>query len=181
MIFWRVTKLLDRLPICFLLFDFSLWKRCQMAKALRCSLHAGVRRAGSNPVLHRKRCGHRCQAQNYFCKLKLKLLLEHSRFISFFLMKHVFIQKTQVWARYFKLFNRVQLTQDEKAHFIKGNELNLTRVELFSFLFFKRAENLLLKSSLTIKLQGLKTRLKVHKQMEIKWTHVPFRWAKESS
>ena len=37
-----------------------------------------------------------------------------------------------------KLFHRVQSTQDEKARFIKGNELKLTLVELFSFLFFKR-------------------------------------------
>ena len=53
-------------------------------------------------------------------------------------MKHIFIQITQVWPHYFKLFNRVQSTQDEKARFIKGNELKWTQGELFSFLFFKR-------------------------------------------
>ena len=53
-------------------------------------------------------------------------------------MKLGFIQITQVWAHYFKLFNRVQSTQDEKARFIKGNQLKLTQVEIFSFLFFKR-------------------------------------------
>ena len=50
----------------------------------------------------------------------------------------MFIQITQVWVHYFKLFNRVQSTQDEKARFIKGNELKLTQIELFSFFFFKR-------------------------------------------
>ena len=50
----------------------------------------------------------------------------------------MFIQITQVWVHYFKSFNRVQSSQDEKARFIKGNELKLTQVELFSFLFFKR-------------------------------------------
>ena len=30
------------------------------------------------------RCGHGCQAQKFYCKFKLKLCLEHSRFISFF-------------------------------------------------------------------------------------------------
>ena len=49
----------------------------------------------------------------------------------------MFIQITRVWAYYFKFFNWVQSTQDEKARFIKGNELKLTQVELFSFLFFK--------------------------------------------
>ena len=39
---------------------------------------------------------------------------------------------------YFKSFSRVKSTQDEKARFIKGNELKLTQVELLSFLFFKR-------------------------------------------
>ena len=43
---------------------------------------------------------------------------------------------------YFKSFNRVQSTQDEKARFIKGNELKLTQVELFSFLV--REYNLIL-------------------------------------
>ena len=46
-------------------------------------------------------------------------------------MKHVFIQITQVRAHYFKLFNQVKSTQDEKERFIKGNELKLTQVELF--------------------------------------------------
>ena len=45
--------------------------------------------------------------------------------VFFFFKKYVFIQKTQIWAHYFKLFNRVQTTEDEKAHFIKGNELKL--------------------------------------------------------
>ena len=49
----------------------------------------------------------------------------------------MFIQITQISAHYFKLFNRVQSTQDEKARFIKGNELKLTQVELFSFLFLR--------------------------------------------
>ena len=39
------------------------------------------------------------------------------------------------------MFNRVQSTQDEKARFIKGNELKLTQVELFSFLFLKRVRS----------------------------------------
>ena len=52
MTFWRVTKLLHRLSTCFLLFDFLLRKRGRIAKVLRCSLVAWVRRAGSNPVLH---------------------------------------------------------------------------------------------------------------------------------
>ena len=50
-------------------------------------------------------------------------------------MKRVLIQITQVRARYFKLFNRVQSTQDEKARFIKGNELKL---RYFHSFFFKR-------------------------------------------
>ena len=33
---------------------FLLWKCGRMAKALRCSLVTGVRRADSNPVLHRR-------------------------------------------------------------------------------------------------------------------------------
>ena len=52
-------------------------------------------------------------------------------------MKFVFIQITQVSAYYLKLLNRVQSTQDEKARFIKGNELKLSQVELFSFLFLR--------------------------------------------
>ena len=55
-------------------------------------------------------------------------------------MKIVFIQITKVLVLYFKSFYRVQKTQDEKARFIKGNELKLTQVELFSFLFFKREQ-----------------------------------------
>ena len=50
----------------------------------------------------------------------------------------MFIQITQVWAHYFKLFDRVESAQDEKAGFIKINELKLTQVELFSFLLLKR-------------------------------------------
>ena len=43
----------------------------------------------------------------------------------------MFIQMTQVSVHYFKSFNRVQSTQDEKARFIKGDELKLIQVELF--------------------------------------------------
>ena len=57
------------------------------------------------------------------------------------------IRITQVWVHYFKSFNRVQSTQDEKEHFIKGNELKLTHIELFSFLFFKRVLAYMLKHS----------------------------------
>ena len=35
---------------------------------------------------------------------------------------------------YFKSFSLVKSTQDEKACFIKGNELKLTQVELLFFL-----------------------------------------------
>ena len=49
----------------------------------------------------------------------------------------MFIQITQVWAHYFKLFNRVQPIQDEKARFIKGNELKFS---YFHF-FFKRVNS----------------------------------------
>ena len=45
----------------------------------------------------------------------------------FLKIKHVFIQITQVRAHYFKLFNRVKSTQDEKARFIKRIELKLTQ------------------------------------------------------
>ena len=74
------------------------------------------------------------QGQESHCKFKLKLRLEHSRFISFlffFSMKHVFIQITQVSAHYFKLLNLVELTQDEKARFIKGKELKLSYFHSF--------------------------------------------------
>ena len=140
-IFWRVTKLLHRLSTCFLLFDFLLWKRGRMAKTFRCSLAAGVRRAGSNPVLHSRSLWTwmSSKAQKSHCKFKLKLRLKLCRYfiiIIFHLMKLVFIQITQVWIHHFKSFNWVQSTQDEKASFIKGNQLKLTQVELFSFLFF---------------------------------------------
>ena len=66
------------------------------------------------------RCGYGCQAQKSYWKCKLKLRLEPSRFIFFFfLMKHVSIQINRVWAHYFKLFNRVQSIQDEKARLWK--------------------------------------------------------------
>ena len=52
-------------------------------------------------------------------------------------MRFEFFQITPVWMHHFKSFSRVKSTQDEKARFIKGNELKLTQVELFSFLFFK--------------------------------------------
>ena len=40
----------------------------------------------------------------------------------------------------FKSFSRVKPTQDNKVRFIKGIELNLTQVELFSFFIFKSVE-----------------------------------------
>ena len=116
---------------------FLLVKKCgRMAKALRCSLAAGVRRGGSNPVLHLKSLWtwmsstHRSlivkSNWNYASKTLVSLV--------FFLMKHVFIHITQVWAHYFKLFNPVQSTQDEKATFIKENELKLS----YFYSFFLR-------------------------------------------
>ena len=39
------------------------------------------------------------------------------------------------------MLNRVQSTQDEKARLIKGNDLKLAQVGLFSFLFFKESTN----------------------------------------
>ena len=39
---------------------------------------------------------------------------------------------------HFKSFSRVKSTQDQKVHFIKGNELKLTRVELLLFFLFLR-------------------------------------------
>ena len=39
---------------------------------------------------------------------------------------------------FLKFFCREKSTQDEKARFIKGNDLDLTQAELFSFFFFKR-------------------------------------------
>ena len=38
---------------------------------------------------------------------------------------------------HFKSFNQVMSTQNVKMCFIKGNELKLTQVELFLFIFFK--------------------------------------------
>ena len=52
-------------------------------------------------------------------------------------MRFELTQITQIWVHYFKSFNRLQSTQDEKARFIKGNELKLTQVNLFSFLFLR--------------------------------------------
>ena len=46
-----------------------------------------------------------------------------------------FIQVTQGCVHHFKSFSRIQSTQDEKARFIKGNELKLTQLELLSFFF----------------------------------------------
>ena len=96
---------------------------------------------GSNPVTYHRSdcCGHGCQAQKSYWKFKLELRIEYSCYLRFlFLMKLVFFQITQVWVLFFKSFNRVQSTQDEMARFIKENELKLTQVELFSFLFFLR-------------------------------------------
>ena len=52
-------------------------------------------------------------------------------------MRLKFIKITQVWVHYFKTLSRVELTQDENVHFIKGNELILTQIELFSFFFLR--------------------------------------------
>ena len=73
------------------------------------------------------RCEHGRQAQKSYSKFKLKLRIERSHVFRFFiLMKLVFIQITQAWEHYFKSFNRVQSIQNEKARFIKGNELKLS-------------------------------------------------------
>ena len=133
MIFWRVKKLLHILSICFLLFEFLLWKRGRMAKALSCGLAAGDRSPCSNPVQYCRSLW-TWMSQKSYCKCQLKLRLKHSRFIYlvfFFLIKHLFNQITQVWAHYFKLLNRVQSTQDEKARFIKGNEFKLSYFHSF--------------------------------------------------
>ena len=45
-------------------------------------------------------------------------------------MKIEFTQTTQVLVHYFKSFNRVKSTQDEKMHFILGNEFKFAQVEL---------------------------------------------------
>ena len=63
-------------------------------------------------------------------------------------MKDVFIQITQVWAHYFKWFNRVHLTQDENALFIKGNELKLS---YFHFFFLREY----IKIQLTVKFHAI--------------------------
>ena len=52
-------------------------------------------------------------------------------------MRFQFTQMTQVRVHHFKSFCRVKSAQDEKVHFFKGNNLNLTHFELLSFLFFK--------------------------------------------
>ena len=46
-----------------------------------------------------------------------------------------FIVITQVSVHYFKSFNQVKSTQDEKVLFFKRNEKKLTQVELLSFFF----------------------------------------------
>ena len=38
---------------------------------------------------------------------------------------------------HFKSFRRVKSTQDEKVHFIKGNELKLTQIQLILFSFLR--------------------------------------------
>ena len=63
------------------------------------------------------------------------------------------------------MFNRLQSTQDEKARFIKRNELKLTQVELFSFLFFKRV--FFLCSILPTNNQNLGAKLKGEKNRRI--------------
>ena len=65
----------------------------------------------------------------------------------------MFIQITQVWAHYFKLFNRVQSIQDEKARFIKGNGLKLN---YFHSPFFKRVHCLTLLTRTCTAISGLK-------------------------
>ena len=48
---------------------------------------------------------------------------------------------------FLKSFNREKSTQDEKVHFIKGNELKLTQVELSSFFFKSVGQDLLAKET----------------------------------
>ena len=52
-------------------------------------------------------------------------------------MRSEFNQITQVCGHLLKSFSRENLTQDEKAHFIKGNELKVNQFELLSFFIFK--------------------------------------------
>ena len=47
-----------------------------------------------------------------------------------------------------RLFNREKSTQDEKVCFIKGNELKVTQIELFSFFIFENVFVCLLFSSI---------------------------------
>ena len=48
-------------------------------------------------------------------------------------MRFMFIQVTQFSVHYFKSLRRVKLPQEEKARFIKGNELNFTQIIIFYF------------------------------------------------
>ena len=48
-------------------------------------------------------------------------------------MKFEFTQITQVRVHFFKSFNQEKSNQDEKIHFIKGNELKLTRVNFILY------------------------------------------------
>ena len=50
-------------------------------------------------------------------------------------MNFVFTQITHIRVHHFETFSLVKSTQDEKVIFKKGNELNLTQVELLSFFF----------------------------------------------
>ena len=53
-------------------------------------------------------------------------------------MSPEFTQKnSSLGAVFFNSLSREKSTQDEKVHFIKGNKLKLTQVELLSFFIFK--------------------------------------------
>ena len=49
------------------------------------------------------------------------------------------VLKELIFERDLKSFIQVKSTQEEKVHFIKGNELKLTQVQLLSF-FFKSVQ-----------------------------------------
>ena len=50
-------------------------------------------------------------------------------------MRFEFTQITYISVRHFKSLSGTKLTQDEKEHFIKGNKLKLTQIELVMPLF----------------------------------------------
>ena len=95
------------------------------------------------PYYNANRCGHERQAPKSCCKFnkfKLKLLLTvlfPVILISFY--ETLFFSSNGNLSSYFKLFSRVKSSRDENVRFIKGNELNLTQVESFSFFHFKSA------------------------------------------